>query len=782
MADGSGVLDGASARPLTVVGFAGGGGSSVAIRMALGVAPDLAMNHWLTAVLAHQRHFPETEHHCADIFEVDPRGWRPGERIAFAWFSPDCTDFSKAKGKAPRSERIRGLAWSIMPWLVARRPDVTIIENVEEFEQAGPVYRSPDDWRARGVRGTPGEPIKALRGQMFQRLARRVRQMGGTIEWRVVNAADFGAPTTRKRLYVIIRLDGRPIVWPERTHAPRKDAAALGLKPWRGACEIIDWSKDCPSIFLKPDEVEDLRRRTGKRVQRPLVPATQKRIARGLERYVIGSAEPFIVPITHQGDARAHGVRDPLRTITSVKGGEFALVDAGLVGLGGRRAQSPPVAPQAPFPTITGKADAALVSGTVVRTDMHQSNSRCVYDPADPLRTNTSSGGHGVASAYLVPRYGERPAGFRCEACGEVFADPHASGCGGLAPAECPRCGEEERVALLPGQAPRALDVQEPTPCPVPTGNQGSLAAVSLHQMNTRDVGGDAGDPLRTTAAREHQALQSACLVRQFGSAVGGRDAEDPLGATMGQGGHGGGHDQLISAYMAQGNHAQLGREATEPLTTLTSRSTQQQLISAHVESYYRTGEGSSGAEPLRTSTAKDRHGLVAAWLEQANTGMVGHPATSPVSTIVAGGGADCGWGGATQRLIEARLELDGGSVGRRAAVLGFLWAHFGVPTSEEWAEPTATLEARKKFGLVILGDQVWMIVDVGLRMLTPAELGAAMGLPPEYDLASDAHGRPVSKTHQTQMIGNMVSPPPAAALIAANCPHLIEQPGRPVP
>jgi DNA (cytosine-5)-methyltransferase 1 len=155
--------------------------------------------------------------------------------------------------------------------------------------------------------------------------------------------------------------------------------------------------------------------------------------------------------------------------------------------------------------------------------------------------------------------------------------------------------------------------------------------------------------------------------------------------------------------------------------------------------------------------------------LEQANTGMVGHDAGAPVSTIVGLG--------STQRLVEARLELDGGPVGRRDRVLPFLWGHFGVPTQEEWDNPTATLDARRKFGLVILGGQVWMIVDIGLRMLLPKELAAAMGLPPEYDLTVDAHGRAISKTHQTQMIGNMVSPPPAAALIAANCPDLNENP-----
>jgi DNA (cytosine-5)-methyltransferase 1 len=284
---------------LPTVGFAGGGGSSAWRQAGAGVRPDLAMNHWLTAVLAHQRHFPETEHHCADIFDVDPRAWRPGERIAFGWFSPDCTDFSKAKGKAPRSERIRGLAWSVIPWALTRRIDVIMLENVEEFAQWGPVYRAGARKRGRADPGAPRRDLPALEAPAGEAGLRR--RVAGAERRRLrrahhPQAALPGRPLRRPK----------PIVWPERTHAPRKDAGRLGLKPWRGACEIIDWSQDCPSIFLTPAEVEDLRKRTGKRVQRPLVAATQKRIARGMERYVIGAAEPFIVPITQRGwDATA---------------------------------------------------------------------------------------------------------------------------------------------------------------------------------------------------------------------------------------------------------------------------------------------------------------------------------------------------------------------------------------------------------------------------------------------------------------------------------------------
>jgi DNA (cytosine-5)-methyltransferase 1 len=689
-ADGSAYLDEAAARPLTVVGFAGGGGSSVAIKLALGVDPDLAMNHWLTAVLAHQRHFPQTEHHCADIFDVDPVSWRPGERIAFGWFSPDCTDFSKAKGKAPRSERIRGLAWSVIPWALTRRIDVIMLENVEEFAQWGPVYREGPK---------KGEPIPARRGQTFARWRSRLEKLGYVVEWRVLNAADYGAPTTRKRLYLVARCDGKPIVWPAPTHAPRAKAAEMGLKPWRGACEIIDWSQDCPSIFLDEAEVEDLRRTTGKRVQRPLVKATQKRIARGMERYVIGAAEPFIVPVRSHGgggnDPRTACA--PLRTVMGTKRGEFAV------------------------------ADAALVASTA-----HGADARA-WPAGDPLRTATEHNDKAVTVATLAGlAHGEHDAGAGARVR-EILAPVNTVSAGG---------GDAALVT-------------------------GALVRTNFHSAADRNGIRNLTDPSATSTGDGGIGLAAATLARQFGTG-GPRDIEDPAATNTAGGERGGEHTQLITAYMAQGNTERFGREATAPASTIMGSGKQQQLVAASLDAYYSSGSiGADAQDPARTSTGKDRLSLIAAWLEQANTDMVGHELPVPVSTIV---GKGC-----TQRLIEARLELDGGAIGRRAKVLEFLWSHFGVPTAEEWADPTGTLQARLKFGIVMIQGAAWLIVDIGLRMLTPQELAEAMGLPPEYRLDVNVHGEPISKTHQTQMIGNMVSPPPAAALIAANCPDLIQ-------
>ena len=677
-----------------VVGFAGGGGACFGLRQAFGRDPDVALNHWPTAIFAHQRHFPQTLHILSDIYEVDPRTVLPGVPIGLAWFSPDCTDHSKAKGRAPKSERIRGLAWSIIPWALHRRPDVIEMENVEEWFDWGPVYRCPADFRAKGVAGEPGEPIKALRGVTRERFTRTLGRLGYDVEIHYGRAADYGDPTTRHRLVLIARADSKPIRWPAPTHAPRAVAAERELKPWRGACEVIDFSLPCPSIFLSQEEAKALRRAGGPACKRPLVANTLRRVARGVERYVIGAAEPFIVPITHSG-VRSKTTAEALWTVCGgPKGGEFA-----------------------------------LVAPAIVRTDMQSAADRNgVHDPRDPMRTATAAGGFANVSAFLVPRYGERD-----------------------------------------GQDPRCRTVEEPYPSPVPDGNGGGLAAIHLSRQFGCSVGSAADDPVGvvTPGGGGKTSVVAAYLGRQHGSTVSGRDLREPGPAETAGGGHGGGHSHVVAAFMAQGNGDRVGRPLPEPVTTLTERSTQQQLVAASIQSYYATGTGSDAGEPMRVVTKEDRHALIAAWLEQAATGLVGHEAREPVSTIV---GKGC-----TQRLIEARLEQEGGGVGRRADVLAFLWSHFGAPTPEEWADPAGSLRARLRFGLVILGGaddrQVWMIVDIGLRMLKAKELGGAMGLPPDVDFETDVFGRPITTTDQVNMIGNMVCPGMVRAVALANAP-----------
>lgn len=324
-------------RELIVDNFAGGGGASTGIEAALGEAIALAVNHDGAALAMHEANHPETRHLCGDVFDVDPLEATKGQPVGLAWFSPDCTHFSKAKsGKPIRDKKIRGLAWVVIRWAKVVKPRLIMLENVEEFEQWGPLL---DD----------GSPCPKRKGLTFRRWWRELERAGYQVEMRILRACDYGAPTSRKRLFVVARCDGRPIVWPEPTHGP-------GRIPYRTAAECIDWSIPCPSIFDR---------------KRPLAEATMRRIARGIFKYVIGNSEPFIVDGNAQsmiqtgygerkGQApRALDLEAPLGTI--VGGGcKHALVTAFLAKhYGGNETPGTPL--DRVMDTVTAKDHHALV-------------------------------------------------------------------------------------------------------------------------------------------------------------------------------------------------------------------------------------------------------------------------------------------------------------------------------------------------------------------------------------------------------------------------------------
>lgn len=267
--------------------FAGGGGASTGIEFATGRIVDIAINHDAAAILMHETNHPHTKHLQASVWDVDPMEVCSGEHVSLAWFSPDCKHFSKASGAALRDRKIRGLAWIELRWAATVRPDLMITENVEEFLTWGPLNRRH-------------HPIKSKKGQTFQRWRSQLIALGYAMEWRILNAADYGAPTSRKRLIIIARCDGEPIVWPERTHAPRgsEDVRSGKCKPWGSAAEVIDWSRPCPSIFASKDEIMD---RYGLKAQRPLRPNTLRRVIRGVDKYTIRSGAPFLVDCNHSG-------------------------------------------------------------------------------------------------------------------------------------------------------------------------------------------------------------------------------------------------------------------------------------------------------------------------------------------------------------------------------------------------------------------------------------------------------------------------------------------------
>lgn len=369
---------------LIIDNFAGGGGASTGIEAAIGRSVDIAINHDPEAIAMHMANHPETRHYCQDVWEIDPIEATDGKPVALAWFSPDCKHFSKAKGGKPREKKIRDLAWVVHRWVKAllpfdRHPRVIMLENVEEFRTWGPLL--PD-----------GKPCPVRKGETFAEWVQQLRDFGYDVQWRELKACDYGAPTSRKRLFLIARCDGLPIVWPEPTHG--RGAA----HPWRTAADIIDWSIPCPSIFTRT---------------RPLKEATCRRIATGIMRYVINAERPFIVPLTHHGsDSRVYELDQPIPTVTGANRGEMALAVPSIVPVtqknwGGDRAHSG----TAPLPTITTAkgGEFALMSPTLVTTGYGEREGQQPRVPGldKPLGAVVAGGGkHALVSAFLAQHNG----------------------------------------------------------------------------------------------------------------------------------------------------------------------------------------------------------------------------------------------------------------------------------------------------------------------------------------------------------------------------------------
>lgn len=299
--------------PLIVDSFAGGGGASTGIEMALGRSPDIAINHNPDALALHAANHPETHHLSENVYRVDPLDHLKGKHIGLAWFSPDCKHFSKAKGGKPVERNIRDLCWIIPGWIEriqksGGRVDVVIMENVEEFKDYGPLVATD--------RGLMPDPER--RGENFEKWCKKLRRLGGKIEFRELRACDYGAPTIRKRLFVIIRFDGKPIAWPEPTHGKPEDPDVMsGRKlPWRTAAECIDWSLPCPSIF---DTSAEIWAKHQLRAVRPLADATMARVARGMKRYVLDAERPFLVSVAHgdSGGRREYPIDEPHGVVTA---------------------------------------------------------------------------------------------------------------------------------------------------------------------------------------------------------------------------------------------------------------------------------------------------------------------------------------------------------------------------------------------------------------------------------------------------------------------------------
>ena len=415
---------------LIVDNFAGGGGASTGIELATGYSVDIAINHDPEAIKMHKANHPNTKHYCENVWAVDPAKACTGHPVALAWFSPDCKHFSKAKGGKPKDKNIRGLAWVACRWAGLVRPRVIMLENVEEFKT----------WEPLGRRH---HPIKAKQGKTFEKFVQQLTDLGYEVEFRELVAADYGAPTMRKRFFMIARCDGKPIVWPEPTHAPADSEAVKAglLKPYVGAYTQLDFSLPCPSIF---DSSEEIKEKYGIRAVRPLAPKTMERIARGLKKFVLDNPEPFIVPIGYgerKGQApRVHDIEKPLPTI--VGSGKHYLCEPKLAPyLSVNRENHFGSDMREPVHTITANNQHMLMTPTLIQyhseTAQGEVRGQTIEDPImtvdgsnryglvtsflskfyksgigqderEPLHTITTSAGHfGEVRAFLIKYYGQ---------------------------------------------------------------------------------------------------------------------------------------------------------------------------------------------------------------------------------------------------------------------------------------------------------------------------------------------------------------------------------------
>ena len=793
--------------PAIVDIFAGCGGWSIGCEQALTAAGinrgiDLMINHWDVAVGVHQANHPLTEHLRANILEVDPDKVLIGRKIAYLHASPDCTDHSRAKGGVPRRKEIRALADVVIVWADKRRPDVITLENVPEFKEWGPLDRH-------------GKPIKSRRGEEFKRWKSELEALGYVVEHRELKACDYGAPTTRKRLFVIARCDGKPIIWPEITYGPasrtggkseseserkrrvgqevresgqtnrrrsdegsnilrhrHSDSSRIGvdiaghsqsgrvgiaqdLKPFHTAAECIDWSIPMLSIFATPEEAREFSKLHGVGVpRRPLQTKTLQRIARGLVKFVIESKRPFLVNIQNYGwdnDGTA-SVDRPLGTITAnPKGGAYAAVDAKL-------------------------------------------------------------------APYTVPNLGEAP-----------------------------------------GQSPRCGSVEEPLNTVTSKGNGARLVAATLQTLNhsgPEHRGQSPADPLHTvTSTRDARAMVAALITKHYGG-VTGHVIEKPIGTVTGAD-----HHALTCAYLSQMRGTNDGTrqgDLAHPLATITGEGNHAGLIAAFLEQYgakHESNRSSSRDDLARNNrSAPGRDGLESKEIESVGSvrdinpetvqkrdegGVYLNPAglegeaVPPMGSSIGmdsdkrkyskGNGnkshrrdknqqsseqSGTGNGSAEQgsrtadrsdaatRSTSTEAEAEGNGIAengeelqpdckdtrdiinhgisssQRSVTAGWLSTYYGNSKDGHRVDdpaPTVVGKDRIQLVTVVIDNQTYVITDIAMRMLRPRELARAQGFDDSYIIERQADGTPVSKADQVKLIGNSVCPQVARSIVKAN-------------
>lgn len=550
--------------------FCGGGAAGLGCEKGTGFALDGAANHDPHAIAIHSANHPHTEHFTQDIWKIDPLVMTKGRPVGLVWFSPDCKHFSKAKGGKPLSHKIRDLAWVVIKWVKKVSPRVIILENVTEFQTWGPL-------------GKDNMPIKERKGETFKRWVRMLRSYGYTVEWKELVAADYGVPTIRKRLYLMARRDGEPIVWPAPTHAPRHKAFALGLKPWRSAAECIDWDLPCPSIFSRKKELAD---------------STKRRIAIGIMRYVIKSQDPFIVTCNHQGSGfRGQSIKDPFNTITGSRDGHGVV--APIISPYHKQKHKGEVRGQRvdkPLQTVDTQNRHALVTPFLAGVGGPEGSGRPrkAKEPLNSVLTENHQAllipilaGVGGRAGQSAPRSVKQPMGTTTSKADVALVLPHLVG-----------IDHNQR------SSDRAEDPKNPLTTIV-TENRHALVNAFVMRHSKGSKSRSPKDPLSTQTTKEHESVGMAFLNKHYTGVV-GQSVTKPLGTVTGKD-----HHSLDVAFVSKFRGTNVGSDAREPVATITAGGMHVAEVRAFLLKYYDTAVGQDIKSPAHTITTKDRLGLV---------------------------------------------------------------------------------------------------------------------------------------------------------------------------
>ena len=574
---------------LIIDNFAGGGGTSTGLEQAFGRPVDIAINHDPEALAMHAANHPHTTHLCESVWDVDPIKVTGNRPVGLVWLSPDCKHFSKAKGGKPVEKRIRGLAWVTLRWAAKCKPRVIMLENVEEFKTWGPLLVEADG---------SAKPDPAKKGKTFDSFIRQLRAHGYTVDYREMRGCDHDTPTIRKRFFLVARRDGIAIKWPEPTHgAPDSIGVRAGkLLPYRTAAECIDFSLPCPSIFER---------------DKPLAPATLRRIAKGIMRYVVDAADPFIVgaggparageprptarpfgtllarndsyfcaptivPVTHQGGDRTESIGEPFRTITGAHRGEKALGVATLVqvGYGEREGQAPRALDiEKPLGTVVGAAAKhALVEAELAPFVMTNTTGHPGARVDMPVPTITAAGNQVVATAFLAKHYTGVVGSDLTDPIGTVTACDHHS----LVTAFLTEHANASNQRVMPADAPLR------TICAQVKGGHFSMVSAHITKFRTGATGSDMNTPLPTITAGPK---------------------ENPAGAPHALG--------IVTSNLVKLRGTSTAAGTDEPLGTVSAGGQHHAEVRAFLLSYYGTDQAPEIDGPLATVTSRDRFGLV---------------------------------------------------------------------------------------------------------------------------------------------------------------------------